>query len=251
MKQRPLVSVLLLTGLLFGACGGDGGDPRLTVSAASSLETAFTAYAESFDQAEVRFSFAGSDELAAQIEQGAKPDLFASADALIPRRLFEQGLVERPVEFAGNDLALAVPAGSAAVESLADLTRAGTTIVIGAPSVPVGAYTRQFLARLPAAQRQAILANVRSTEPDVSSVVGKLTQGAADAGFVYVTDVESTDGELRALPLPPRLQPEIAYAAAVVSGAGDRGEAADFIQGLLSGPGAKALREAGFSPPPT
>jgi molybdate transport system substrate-binding protein len=250
MKHRLLISALLLAGLLFGSCGGDDDEPRLTVSAASSLETAFSAYAESFEGAEVRFSFAGSDELAAQIEQGARPDVFASADALLPRRLFEQGLVERPVEFAGNDLVLAVPSGSAAVESLADLSRSGRTIVIGAPSVPVGAYTRRFLARLPAGQRQAILANVRSTEPDVSSAVGKLTQGAADAGFVYVTDVESTDGELRGLPLPSQLQPEIAYAAAVVSGAADQGEAADFIQGLLSGPGAKALREAGFSPPP-
>ena len=54
-----------------------------------------------------------------------------------------------------------------------------------------------MLARLPAAQEKAILANVRSSEPDVKGIVGKLTQGAADAGFVYVTDVNATDGDLR------------------------------------------------------
>jgi molybdate transport system substrate-binding protein len=232
-------------------CGGDDdGAPRLTVSAASSLETAFTEYADHFPDAEVSFSFAGSDELAAQIEQGAEPDVFASADALIPERLHEQGLLERPVAFAGNELVLAVPADDDAVRSLSDLGREGVAIVIGSPSVPVGAYTRQFLARLPADQREAILDNVRSSEPDTSSVVGKLAQGAASAGFVYITDVRATDGELRAIRLPHRLQPEIAYAAGVVSGSGDPRRAHEFIQGLLSGLGAQDLQDAGFARPP-
>jgi molybdate transport system substrate-binding protein len=245
------LGALVAAASLLGACGGDDDEPRLTVSAASSLQTAFTEYARSFSDAEVRFSFAGSDELAAQIEQGAEPDLFASADALIPERLHEQGLVERPIEFAGNELALAVPSDDdAVVASLADLARPGASIVVGTASVPVGAYTQRFLDRLPARRSEAILENVRSTEPDVSSVVGKLTQGAADAGFVYITDVEATEGELRAIRLPERLQPEIAYAAAIVAGAGDPELAQAFVRGLLSGSGARALREAGFAPPP-
>ena len=52
--------------------------------------------------------------------------------------------------------------------------------------MPIGAYTREVLGRLGRAERAAILANVRSNEPDVAGVVGKLTQGAVDAGFVYV-----------------------------------------------------------------
>jgi molybdate transport system substrate-binding protein len=251
VKRALALGAALATAIALGACGDDEGEARLTVSAASSLEAAFTEYAASFSGAEVRYSFAGSDELAAQIAQGAEPDVFASADALIPERLHQQGLVERPVEFAGNELVLAVPSDNeAAVGSLADLAHPGVNIVVGTASVPVGAYTRRFLERLPARRSEAILDNVRSTEPDVSSVVGKLSQGAADAGFVYITDVEGTEGELRAIGLPERLQPEIAYAAAVVAEAGDPEQADAFIQGLLSGSGARALRGAGFAPPP-
>ena len=74
--------------------------------------------------------------------------------------------------------------------------------MIGSESVPIGSYTRETLAKLPPDQEQAILANVRSNEPDVKGIVGKLTQGAADAGFVYVTDVNATGGELEAIELP-------------------------------------------------
>ncbi len=85
--------------------------------------------------------------------------------------------------------------------------------------MPVGAYTRAVLDRLPGRQGEAILANVRSNEPDVGGVVGKLSQGAVDAGFVYVTDVEGAGGALRAIELPERLQPSVTYGAAIVKGA--------------------------------
>ena len=86
-------------------------------------------------------------------------------------------------------------------DSVEDLTKDGTTFVIGSESVPIGAYTRETLAKLPPDQEKAILANVRSNEPDVKGIVGKLTQGAADAGFVYVTDVNATGGDLKAIKL--------------------------------------------------
>ena len=85
---------------------------------------------------------------------------------------------------------LAVPKGSE-IDSVDDLTAAGVKIAIGSESVPIGSYTREALAKLPPAQEKAILANVRSNEPDVKGIVGKLTQGAVDAGFVYVTDVNA------------------------------------------------------------
>ena len=91
---------------------------------------------------------------------------------------------------------------------------------------------------------------MRSQEPDVGSIVGKLTQGAVDAGFVYVTDVTSTDGALQAIELSPALQPDVAYGAAVVVGANNPEGAREFIDGLTDGDGALALEEAGFKPPP-
>jgi molybdate transport system substrate-binding protein len=242
--------------LAVAACGGDdeqagGGKPQLTVSAAASLKQAFTDYGKQFPGASARFSFAGSDELAAQIEKGVKPDVFAAANTKLPDALYDKGLVEKPTVFAGNRLVLAVPAEGTKVNSLKDLEGGGVTLAIGSKDVPIGAYTRTVLEKLPAAQSKAILANVRSEEPDVAGITGKLSQGAVDAGFLYASDVRATDDKLKAIELPDGLQPTVAYGVAVVKGAEQPEQAKAFIAGLLDGAGADALEAAGFEPPPT
>jgi molybdate transport system substrate-binding protein len=228
--------------------GGDGGGD-LVVSAASSLTDAFTSHARSLDGA-VRFQFAGSDELAAQIRQGVQPDVLAAASPRFPAQLHGEGLVGRPVAFATNRLVLAVPMRSDRVYGLGDLARAGTTIAIGSADVPVGAYTREVLGRLGPARSRAILANVRSEEPDVKGIVGKLAQGAVDAGFVYQSDVQAASGALRGIALPARLQPQVVYEAAVVTGAPHPQRARAFVAGLLGADAQAALKAAGFSAPP-
>jgi molybdate transport system substrate-binding protein len=237
--------------LPLAACGGASSDkPTLTVSAATSLKSAVTAYGSDFGDATVRSSFAGSDELAAQIRQGVKPDVFAAANTTLPEQLYKEGLVEKPQVFAANRLVLAVPGSGAKVNDVGDLAKPGTTIAMGSPSVPVGSYARKVLARLPADESKAILANVRSNEPDVGGVVGKIAQGAVDAGFVYATDVKAADGKLRAIALPDDLQPQVSYGVAVVKGSKHPEQAKRFVDGLLSGDGRKRLDAAGFLPPP-
>jgi molybdate transport system substrate-binding protein len=211
------------------ACGSG---EELRVSAASSLKPALEG------QDDVRVSFGGSEELAAQIRQGAQPDVYAAANTELPDALYREGLVEKPVVFAANRLVLAVPPESR-ITAVEDLARPGLRIAVGAPSVPVGAYTRQALERLPGRVRDAILANVRSEEPDVSGVVGKLVQGAVDAGFVYITDVRAVNGRLRAVALDA---PKVRYGAAVVKGAGE--EAREFLSRLP-----ELARAAGFEAP--
>jgi molybdate transport system substrate-binding protein len=257
MQKRAVTAALAALALAAAGCGGGdagggsgGGTPDLTVSAASSLTDAFTKYGGQFHAAHARFSFAGSDELAAQIQQGVKPDVFASANTTLPDALHAKGLVGRPVLFTSNRLVIAVPAGATRVRSLADLARPGVKIAVGAAAVPIGAYTRKVLAGLPAGERRGILANVRSNEPDVKSIVAKVTEKAVDAGFVYVTDVTATGGRARAVALPDRLQPRVAYAAAVVTGSKHPAEARAFIDGLLRVTGRHDLRAAGFLPPP-
>jgi molybdate transport system substrate-binding protein len=249
---RATAALLAIAVVLLAGCGdpvaptnqGRSGD--VLVSAAASLKGPFTAYGETLTDFTVRFSFAGSDELAAQIRSGAKPDVFASADAKLLEELNAKGLVEEPRPFATNRLVLAVPEKGSKVDSLDDLARPGVKLAIGSRSVPVGAYTRAVLDRLGADRRRRILANVRSQEPDVGGVTAKLTQGAVDAGFVYVSDVVATDGRLKAIALPRGLQPDIEYAAAVVEGAQHAEQARRFVDGLLRGRGAAALQAAGF-----
>jgi molybdate transport system substrate-binding protein len=243
---RRLAALALL---LAAGCGGEAagdGTPRLVVSAAASLTGPLTECSRGFAGADVRLSFAGSDELAAQIRRGVKPDVYAAADTALPEALAREGLLSEPVVFATNALVIAVPAEGGRVAGLDDLAE-DVAIAMGAQSVPVGAYAREVLARLPAGQERAILANVRSEEPDVNGVVGKIAQGAADAGFVYRTDV--TGGGLKAIELPAELRPEVAYGAGVVEGAAQPEPARRYLDGLRAGACADALRAAGFGAP--
>ena len=235
-----------------GVGSGSAESARLIVAAAASMTEALEACAPQFGQAEnaeVRLSFAGSDELGARIRQGARVDAYAAANTELPDQLHDEGLLGKPVEFATNELVLAVPKDSD-IGSVDDLTKEGTALVIGSDSVPVGAYTRETLAKLPPAHEKAILANVRSNEPDVKGIVGKLTRGAADAGFVYVTDVDAGGGELTAHELPQELEPEVTYGAGVLSKAEQPALAQRFVDGLRIGECADALREAGYGPAP-
>jgi molybdate transport system substrate-binding protein len=244
--RRRTLAVGLAT-LALAGCGGDDEDgDELTVSAASSLTEAFEAYDADFE-GDARFSFAGSDELAAQIRAGAPVDVFASANTSLPDELYADGLVEEPVEFARNRLVLATPAGSG-IDALGDLRRPGIDLVIGAEGVPVGDYTREVLAGVSVSLSEAIFDAVRSEEPEVKGIVGKLVAGAADAGFVYASDVVAAGDELRAVELPPVLEPEVAYGVAVVADSDDPDLANEFISDLLDGPGAEALLDAGFLP---
>ena len=228
-----MLAVGLLAALVVAGCGGGGdstsgstdasggsGGGSLVVLGASSLTEAVTKYGESFEGATVKPSFAGSDELAAQIQQGAPADVFASANTSYPEELFEEGLVDKPQVFCRNELVIAVPEGSD-IKSIADLTKPGTKIVIGDPSVPVGGYTREVLGRLPKAEEEAILGNVVSEETEVASIVAKLEQGAADAGFVYVTDETGAEG-LEPVEIEAKLQPRVEYGVAVVKSSDDK-----------------------------
>jgi molybdate transport system substrate-binding protein len=242
--------------LAASGCGDDeaeGGDrTRVVVSAASSMTEALEACAPQVERAEnadVRLSFAGSDELAAQIRQGARVDAYAAANTSLPEELYGEDLLSEPVEFATNEFVLAVPADSE-IDSVEDVAEDGTKVVVGSESVPIGAYTRESLAKLPPAQEEAILANVVSNEPDVKGIVGKLSQGAGDAGFVYVTDVNATRGALKAIDLPAELEPEVTYGAGVPTEAGEPELGRSFIDGLTSGPCSDALEEAGFGGAP-
>ncbi len=233
-----------------GSTSASSGKPALTVSAATSLTDAFTKYGQQLSDATAHFSFAGSDQLAAQIQQGAHPDVYAAANTKLPDQLYSKGLIEKPVVFATNTLVIAVPASGSKITSINDLAKPGVKIAAGAASVPVGTYTLKVLSGLPPAEQNAIKANIKSSEPDVGGVVGKVTEGAADAGFVYITDVKASGGKLKAVTIPASLNPTAAYGVAVVKGTKHEQQAQDFVNGLLKGAGQQQLQQAGFGAPP-
>ena len=237
--MRLLAAALLV---LAAACGGGDDEQPLTVYAAASLTDVFEAIDSS-----ARFNFAGSDDLATQLREGAKADVYAAASPRYPQELFAEGLVERPRTFATNRLVLIVPRDNReAIESLADLGAPGVKLVIGAEGVPVGDYTRDVLER---AGRSDVLRSVVSEEEDVRGVLGKVALGEADAGFVYATDVAAAAEDVRALELPAAAQATIEYQVAVVRDAASRDAALAFVSTLLGEQGRSSLRASGFGLP--
>jgi molybdate transport system substrate-binding protein len=215
---------------------------KLTVFAASSLTGVFP----QIDNAP-RYSFAGSDQLAFQITQGAPADVYAAASPKYPDQLRAKGLVYKPRVFATNELVLIVPrANKRGLRSVYDLRKQGLRLVIGAKGVPVGDYTRKALAAL---GLSSVLKNVASQETDVKEVVAKVALGEADAGFVYRTDALADVRDLRRLRLPARARPKIAYELAVVKATKHLQAANAFVARVLSARGQLALRRAGFGLP--
>ncbi len=232
--------------------------PReLIVFAAASLKEAFAAVTSAFEMehpgVHVVLNLAGSQELRAQIEQGAPADLFASADRDQIYPLAAAGLVERPVALTCNRPILITRPEMTAIQSLGDLPRA-QRIVLGAPEVPIGHYTAELLgraARLYGAEFPArVQARVASRELNVRQVVAKVVLGEADAAIVYATDAIAARGKVRVVPVPDAVNVLAEYPIAVAHGAAHAPLARAFIE-FLEGPiGARALKQAGFLPCP-
>jgi len=216
---------------------------RITVYAASSLTGVFPR----IDKAP-RYSFAGSDMLAAQIVQGAPADVFASASPKQTELLYHDGTLGRPVVFATNKLIVLVPSSNPAhIQSVYDLRRTGVKVIIGTPTVPVGAYTRQILDSL--GITSSVMSNVVDQEPDVKGIVAKIALGEGDAGFVYKTDAKPAGKKVKTLLIPAWAQPPIRYEIAVVSKSSHRAAGRAFIKRVTSLRGRRLLVEAGFGLP--
>ncbi len=263
-SRRAVRAVLVLhcLGLASGpARAQDGLEPELTVFAAASLSGALQELGDRFQRTHpgtrVRFNFAGSQQLAIQLEQGARADLFASADERWMRYLAERDLLAGPPRlFAHNRLVVIVPAGNPArIRRLEDLARRGTKTVIAAEAVPVGAYTREALSRLarapgfPADYERRVLATVVSQEETVKAVVAKVQLGEADAGVVYASDaIGPVARHLRVFPIPEQQNVTANYPLAALRGGAAPAAAEAFADLVLDPSGREVLRRFGLIP---
>ena len=233
----------------------------LTVFAAASLAEPFTELARMLERQRpglvVLLNLAGSQQLAAQIEQGARADLFASADARWMAYLATRDLLDgAPRVFARNRLVVIVPrTNPARIGRLQDLARRGVKVVLGAPAVPAGAYSREALRRLatlpgfPLDFAGRVLRNVVSEEENVKSVVAKVQIGEADAGIVYRSDVNAAaERDLRTLALPDPADVVAEYPIARLRGATDPAAAQAFLALLASPEGGAVLARHHMTP---
>ncbi|OOC54181.1 MULTISPECIES: molybdate ABC transporter substrate-binding protein [Nocardiopsis] len=252
---RALAAGALALTALTACSAGEGTGRQLNVFAAASLTDVFTDLAEEFEdrhpRTEVVLNFAGSSDLAVQINSGAPADVFAAADTATMDRVVEgEGLDadwsaehgERGVVFATNTLRIAVPPGNpAGIGELADLAGEGATVAFCAEEVPCGAATAEALG-------EAGLEITPDTyEENVRAVLTKVELGEVDAGLVYATDVASAGERVEGVEFAEAGAAVNEYPVGVVSTTSDAGLAADWVELVRSGTGAKALDEAGFS----
>jgi len=241
---------LLVASVLLAACGGataGEGVPApatLTVFAAASLQPAFDRIGQQLRTQKnitTTFSYAGSQTLTTQLQQGAPADVFASADIAHMTTVQNAGLIAGPPRiFAHNRLEIAVERGNPkAIHSLADLSRAGLVVVLADPSVPAGKYAQQALTRA------HVTVHPASLEPEVTGVLSKVALGEADAGIVYVSDVV-TSGQVDGVAIPDDQNVIAEYPIAALRSAQNPSGAQTFITYLLSSAGQAVLETAGF-----
>jgi molybdate transport system substrate-binding protein len=258
--RRLAIALSLVAGATAcaNATGSGANTTTLTVLAAASLNSVFPKIAAEFSKAHrdvsIRFSFAGTDALVVQIEQGSPGDVFAGASAEYGDKLAKESLVETPRALATNRLVLVVPPSNpAGIGSPKDLARPETKLVVGAETVPIGTYTRKVLANLGhlygVSYSPAVLANIVSNEDNVEGVLTKVRLGEADAGLVYVTDARAAGDAVRALQLPAQAQAIAVYPIAVVRASPHRELGRQFVRFVLESVGQRLLAEAGFGPP--
>ncbi|MFD4695063.1 molybdate ABC transporter substrate-binding protein [Streptomyces sp. NPDC058463] len=264
LTGRRTAAAILTAALLvpLAACGSDddkkdsgdkgtasaSGAPKadLTVLAASSLtdvfKTAGAAYEKEHPGTEVTFSFAGSQELAAQVKQGAPADALVTADTKTMDGLRSD--TGAPTVIAKNRLVIATGKGNPEkVESLKDLADPELKVVLAAPEVPVGRYSKQIL------DAQRIEVKPVSQEPNVRAVLSKVELGEADAGLVYKTDAATATDKVDAIDIPDAQNAVASYPAATLKTSRNSEAAAAFVTWLSTPEAQKILAAAGFQQP--
>lgn len=245
--SRLGVIVAALCGLLAAACAPTTDDARVVIFAASSTTEVVAQVVDHVKSehpgAQITVTYGGSADLAAQILEGAPAAVFLSADQAQMTAVADQPNAGTPQVFATNSLTIVVPTGNpAGVTGLADLESANLVSVVCAPQVPCGAATAQLAAL------DGLTLSPASQETSVTDVLGKVSSGQADAGVVYVSDVNRATG-VEEVPIAGADRVVNQYQVAILDGEHDMELAATFVSTLVGDYGRAALLAAGFGVP--
>lgn len=231
------------------SAGGEGEGGTLTVFAAASLTESFGELKEVFEaenpDTQVEFNFAGSSELAQQINEGAPADVFASANpANMELVVDEDNAAGDPEIFVENTLEIAVPPDNPAdVTELADLADDSVTVALCAPDVPCGDAAETVM------DVSGVQITPETLEEDVKAALTKVELDEVDAALVYRTDVVAADGAVTGIEFPESEDAINDYPIVDLAEAPEPELAAAWIELVLSEAGQEVLTEAGFRTP--
>lgn len=267
---RWLLLVAAIPGALVVGCSpapgtappGDRGDAGaagapLVVFAAASLRDPIEDAARRFEAAHpglrVQVNFGSSTALRTQVEQGARVDVFLSADEANPAALVASGLAAGPpTVFARTSLSVVVPTDDqAGIAAPVDLARPGIKVIAAGDGVPLSAYVGQVLEALasqpgyPVDIAARIEANVVSREADARAVLTKVELGEGDAALVYTADARRSR-LVQVIAIPDDANVVVSYAAVVLAAAPRPDVAARFLAWLTDPDGQALFAEYGF-----
>ncbi|MEV6923190.1 molybdate ABC transporter substrate-binding protein [Dactylosporangium sp. NPDC051485] len=263
MKRAALAALLAVTVGLAG-CGNNepaktntpapGGESKgvtgtITVFAAASLTESFNKIGKDFEAAnpgtKVTFNYAGSSQLATQINQGAPADVFASAAPANMKTVTDAGNGSgSPTTFVKNQLVIAVPKGNPkGVKGLSDLTKPGVKVALCAEQVPCGAAAKKAL------DKASVKLTPVTLEQDVKAALSKVKLGEVDAALVYRTDAKAAASAVEGVEFPESSGAINEYPIVVLKSAPNASGAKAFVDYVLSDKGKSVLSDAGFQAP--
>jgi molybdate transport system substrate-binding protein len=220
----------------------------ITVDAAASLTEAFDAMGKQFTTAhpgtKVTMRYGASSDLATQITQGDKVDVFASASTKNMDAVVSANRAANPVDFVSNTLEIAVPPSNpGTIASLSDLAKPGVKVAACAAAVPCGVVAAKVFANA------GIDVKPVANEADVKSTLAAVESGEVDAGLVYVTDVRSAGDKVKGIVIPDAVNASTTYPIVALKGSGNAALARAFVAYVLSAAGQRVLAADGFHKP--
>jgi len=224
------------------------------VFAAASLKNALDEIAAQWQRQtgkKVVISYAGSNNLIKQIEQGAPADIFASADIDWMDYGQEKRLIkaETRTNLLGNRIVLVAPKDSAPIINiqpgldLAAALKGGRLAIANVDAVPAGKYGKAALEKLGAWDR--VKDKIAQTE-SVRAALLLVSRGEAPLGIVYETDAASEPAVKIVGTFPDDTHPPIIYPIALTADSRNP-DAAAFLDFVRSPAARPAFERQGFT----
>lgn len=259
MKLQTLKKTLALTltlslAITTASTLGFAAKREVNIFAAASLRYSLAElerkYEASHKNVDLKFNYAGSGTLSTQIINGAKADIFISADTKNMDLLQNKGMLDNKTikNLLGNKLVLITPKSNTTIKSSQDLAslRSGKDyLTIGEPkSVPAGQYATEYL------KNQGVfdkLSGKINYAKDVTAVLTMVSSNNSPAGFVYLSDALTKKNTVKVVETAKAgTHTKIVYPSAIIKDSPNRADANKFYKYVTGKTAKKVFLKYGF-----
>ncbi|GGH81462.1 molybdenum ABC transporter molybdate-binding protein [Pullulanibacillus pueri] len=226
----------------------------IAANATDPMNTIIKNYERANPAIAIKASYAGTQIIQTQLEQGAPADIFLSANLSHIQTLQKEGYVKDFYKVSKNHEVIIVPKNNPAqIHNLQDLGKKQAKLIIGVDTVPIGQYTRQIINKASRDYgpnfKKDVMGRVASTETNVKQILEKISMGNGDAGVVYLTDVTAQyKSKVKIIEIPEKYNVEsINYIAVTTKGPHPK-RAKAFLDYILSAKGQGVFADYHYDP---